>query len=185
MIWFAPLLALMPMQTEAPSWALVAEGSTLTFAASYDETPFDGAFERFDVQLRFDPDQPDRADLRVTVNVRSVDTRNRDRDEALAEPEWFDFSAHPQATYVANGAGQGMEKAFRMAGELTIKGITRTVPIEFDWTVEGDTARATGVARMRGDTEVNRLDFDVGTGEWEDPIIGHRVEVNFDLRLKR
>ncbi|MDX1571956.1 MAG: YceI family protein [Xanthomonadales bacterium] len=185
MIRLAALLALILGQSEEPAWELVAQDSTLTFAATYDDTPFDGVFETFDVEFRFDPEAADEADLRVTVDVRSVDTRNRDVDEALADPEWFDFSAHPQATYVASGAGEGKNRAFRMAGDLTIKGITRTIPIEFDWTVEGDSARVTGTARMRGDTEVNRLDFDVGTGEWEDPIVGHRVEVNFDLRLKR
>ena len=182
MSWlFALLLA---GGAELPSWSLMAADSTLTFRAEYDGSPFEGRFEAFAVQLAFDPAAAQGVALDVTVDVTSVDTENRDRDEALAESEWFDFDHYPQAHYQARSLGPGQQRQFRLAGELTLKGITRALPVEFDWSPADGGVRIEGVARMTGGTTLDRMHFDIGTGDWADPeLIGHVVTVEFDLLL--
>lgn len=184
MSWLAALLLVVAGEATAP-WEAGA-GSRLNFTATYDQSPFDGRFKDFAVRFWFDPREPAGARLEVTVDVTSVETRNSDRDEALAEAEWFDFANHPEARYTASGVSEGRERAYRTTGDLTLKGITRQVPVEFDWIADSRGARVVGRVVMRGDTEIDRMRFDVGTGEWADPeLIGHMVEVRFDLRLER
>ena len=178
-LWLAPAWG------QPPEWRLVPGESTLGFTARYEGEPFGGGLDRFDVRFRFYPGDLDATLLEVTIDTTSVNTRNRDRDDALSEAEWFDFDNHPEASYAGQTASAGNEREYRIEGVLTLKGIRGEVPIEFDWEVDGDQAHLKGTARMRGDTLINRLDFDIGTGEWADPLIGHEVDVHFDLRLTR
>jgi polyisoprenoid-binding protein YceI len=85
----------------------------------------------------------------------------------------------PTATYVAdkftdNGGGK-----FTGLGKLTIRDITRDVPIEF--THETD---ASGTW-LKGQAKLKRLDFGVGQGEWKDTTwVSNDVRVEFALRLQ-
>ena len=167
-------------------WAMVATHSQLQFTATYDQSPFDGHFDSFDVALVFDPDQPAGADLLVRVKLSSVNTENDDRDTALAEGEWFDFKHHPWSEFRAKGFVQSGANQYVADGRLSLKGITRPVRVQFDWTELGDNRiNLRGTARMAGNAIINRLHFDVGTGDWaDDGLIGHRVEVRFNLFLE-
>ncbi len=178
------LLGSCPALGLAQSWQMQTEQSTLGFVANYDDSPVEGRFDRFNVQLDFDPDAM-TIELSVSVDVTSVDTDNAERDEALAASDWFGFEQFPSAQYRASTVTREADGRLCAEGTLTLKGVSKAVPIKFTWEVEGDQASLKGVARMVGDTQVNRLDFNVGEGDWADPVIGHDVEVQFDLRLRQ
>jgi len=165
-------------------WQLVPEKSTLSFQATYDDAPVDGHFKSFTVAVKFDPEAL-TLDLDVDIDVTSVDTQNSERDQALAEGDWFAFEQHPQANYRAQAVTLDADGRFCAEGTLRLKGIEQAVPIKFTWNEENSEAQLIGTATMVGDTELNRLDFKVGDGDWVDPVIGHIVQIKFDLRLTK
>ncbi len=167
----------------AAEWSLDAEASELNFVASYDGEPVNGRFEQFTLMLDFATDVPSLA-LTVDIDLASVDTRNGDRDEALRGSDWFAVKRKANAVYSAKAVERLDDGRWRAAGQLELKGIVRSVPIEFTWETDGNRAQVSGIARMVGDAELNRMNFDVGTGDWADPdVIGHQVDVVFNLRL--
>ncbi len=149
-----------------------AGSASLGFEGSYDGEPVPGQFRRFSGTASFDPAAPNAARFDVTIEVASLDTEYADRDEVLKNPEWFAVEQHPVARWVSTGDCVAAAAGWRCPGELTLRGVTRAVPID----IAADGAAVVGRATL------NRRDFGVGSGEWDDPeIIAEIVTVSFRL----
>ena len=172
---------LLPSAASAQQWQLLPDQSSVKFTASYDDIAFDGQFEKFSLQLYFDPDEPGTGRLSSSVNTASVNTNSRDRDEALADPDWFHFSAYPQATFVSHQFTKVDEKTFQVSGKLTIRDQPRDISFPFKWQMLN-----TNQVRVNAQFPLDRRDFNIGAGEWrEDETIGFAVEVKISLVLTR
>jgi polyisoprenoid-binding protein YceI len=165
----------------AAEWSLVAEGSSLTFASSYDGEAFSGRFQRFTPTILLDPAAPEATRIEVTIDVASVATDNEERDGTLATPDFFWTGKFPTATFrtTACKAG-GAAGAIDCEATLTIRDRTVSMPFNLRFEVTGD--RAT----LKAQAQVDRIAFDVGTGDWADTdLIPRIVDVTVDLVLAK
>lgn len=152
--------------------------STLEFAATWEGTVFKGAFSRFDAFINFDPAELEASSFDVRIDVTSARTGSRERDEGMAEPDWFDFAVYPMARYQATDFQSIGGGRFQANGQLELKGVVHTVPVKFSW------RELPGKAELAGGASISRLDFGIGQGDWAtDEIIGLLVEVEFGLEL--
>ena len=169
-------LALCPAALAGPLRADAYSG-TLEFFAVQADAKFKGAFTRFRVALDLDPAKPAQGTLDVTVETSSIDTQDPERDEILRGPDFFSAAKHPQAVYHAERferAGAG----WRALGDLTIRGVTKPVPVTFTLAPAGD------ATVMKGSASLKRLDFGLGQGEWASTEwVGDGVDVRFELKL--
>src|SRR5687768_9465999 len=69
--------------TALAEWELLPAKSTLSFAFVQAGTDEKGQFRSFPSQLRFDPQALERSGFDVKVDMKSVDTGDKDRDEIL------------------------------------------------------------------------------------------------------
>jgi len=172
------LVSSMQAAVHAQTWCMDPANSWLGFTAAWEGREFEGRFKDFTARIEFLPQQPDLGMIEVMVSTASAGTGNRERDEGMADPEWFDFAAHPQAHYVASAFRAVDSTTFDAIGKLTLKGISRPVDVRFSW------REVDGVVFMQGETELNRVDFGVGSGEWADEeFVAHAVKVAFHLEL--
>jgi polyisoprenoid-binding protein YceI len=88
----------------------------------------------------------------ITVAARSVDTKNKKRDEHLRSADFFDAANHPDITFTVDGIKPG-NGGVRVTGRLTVRDQTRAV--SFAATVSS----ADGEAWLDGEIQVNRADF--------------------------
>jgi polyisoprenoid-binding protein YceI len=88
----------------------------------------------------------------ITVAARSVDTKNKKRDEHLRSADFFDAANHPDITFTVDGIKPG-NGGVRVTGGLTVRDQTR--PVSFDATVSS----ADGETWLDGEIQVNRADF--------------------------
>jgi polyisoprenoid-binding protein YceI len=152
-------------------------GSSLQFTAAYQGESFTGRFTRFEAAIRFDPKNLAGSRLDVRIPLASARTDNAERDEMLVGPEFFDAGAMPEARYEATRVVKLKDGRYRADGTLTLRGVSRPVPLLFTWT-EG------AMPTLTGEAVVNRLDFGVGTGDWEDlELIPNRVKISTRLVL--
>ena len=165
----------------ATLWLVEPAASVLEFTAEQAGARFDGRFTRFTPRIEFDPAAPIAGRFVVAVDLASVDTRDRDRDDALRGAEFFDVARWPNARYettriVARGDGE-----YEAQGRLTIRDRTRDVPLRFRFT-----RSAEGTAVLEGRATLRRLEFGIGAdGDWRDTRwVGDEVEVRFELRLR-
>lgn len=155
---------------------LVAEASKLTFAYRQMGVPMEGRFARFEAQIAFDPERPERGRATLEVDLGSIDTGLAEANDTARGRPFFDVKNHPRARFVATGMRALGGDRFEVTGELTIKGRTRTVSAPFTLRRVGERAVVTGAFAIK------RLQFGIGEGAWADlSALADEVEVRFEL----
>src|SRR5690606_12165586 len=106
------------------------------------------------------------------------------RDDTLKGPEWFDAETYPLAVYSCRDfslvSGDAADGDYLCKGELTLRDITKPFDLPFHLKLDGDTAY------MTADTVLNRLDFDLGRGDWADSsIIAAEVRLEISVTAKK
>lgn len=164
----------------ATQWVMQPKQSTLTFQAVQAGAPFEGKFEKFDADIRFDPSDIAGSRFEVKIELASVNTQDRERDGIIKGPDLFAVEQYPLATYVAERFEHRGGAKFAAFGKLTLRGVTREVPIEFTFEIN-DTG-----AWLKGTGKLKRLDFGVGQGEWKDTSgVADEVLVKYALLLTK
>jgi polyisoprenoid-binding protein YceI len=142
-----------------------------------------GRFPRFAVTLEFPGADPAGGRLEVTVDVAALDTGDKDRDDTLRSDDLFAVAKFPKAHFLATRIAK-TANGYEADGALEIRGVTRDtrVPFTFREATEGGVA----VGYLTGKTQLRRLDFGVGQGDWKaTDQAGNEVTVSFNLRLTR
>lgn len=173
----AALLAAGP--AAAVDYAVVPEKSVVRFIAEYEGEPFEGGFGRFTATVSVDAANAAGTRIAAEIDVASANTENEERDQTLATAEFFDAAKFPKATF-RTLACRGTAPSYACDAELTIRDRTRKLAFPFTLTPQPG-----GGARLEADVVLQRLAFDVGTGDWTDTaLIGDDVKVRVDLLLK-
>lgn len=120
-----------------------------------------GAFNEFEGTLQLDGTDPSRSSAQVTIQVASIDTRNADRDGHLRTNDFFAADEFPTITFASTSARQVDAENYELTGDLTIKGVTRSVTIPFEFT--GAVVDPWGNTRVgfEGGLTINRKDYGV------------------------
>jgi polyisoprenoid-binding protein YceI len=174
------LIASLGVAFAATQWTMEPTDSSLAFVGTQAGARFEGAFEKFTADIRFDPQDLATSRFDVRIETASVNTRDSERDDIIKGPDLFDSKQFPTAHYVAEqftdkGAGK-----FSATGQLTLRGVSRPVPIDF--TFESQDGRSW----LKGTAALQRLDFGVGQGEWQDTeSVANEVQIRFALLLKQ
>jgi polyisoprenoid-binding protein YceI len=165
----------------ARPWLTDPASSSLEFRAEQAGARFTGRFTRFRPRIEFDAASLGSGSFDVEVDLASVDTADRERDDTLRSAEFFDVARWPSARYQTTRISAGADGWYVAEGRLTIRDRTRAVPLRFHFTRAAD-----GEAVLEGQTSLRRLEFGIGAeGDWRDTRwIGDEVEVRFRLRLR-
>jgi len=67
----------------------------------------------------------------ISIDTASIDTQFARRDEDLRGPDFFDVKNFPAMTYRGRGIRSTADGAWVMDGSLTIRGVTKEVPLTF------------------------------------------------------
>lgn len=164
-----------------PHYTLDPAKSSLEFAFTQAGALNKGHFARFPVSLDFAADNLAASRLEVGVDVTSLDTGDKDRDDTLRSADLLSVAKFPQAHF---SAAQIVKTAagYEAAGKLTIRGVTRDVRVPFTFRTASE--QGTPVGYMSGKVTIRRLDFGVGQGDWKaTDQVGNDVVVSFALRL--
>lgn len=157
--------------------------STLKFRAIQQDAEFEGRFDRFDTEIDLDTEHLDTGYIRATIDLGSVDTSYRDRDDYLLNEEWFHTSMWPNATFETTSIRRAGDGQLVADAELTLRDVTRAVIMNFQ--LDEMAGAMSGRFRLTGTVELKRLDFGVGQGDWTDTTwVGDPVTVLIDLDLK-
>lgn len=140
-----------------------------------------GRFEEFEGSARLDGDDPSRSVVRLTIRARSIRTDHDTRDGHLRGGDFLGADRHPLLTFSSTGvepAGPG----FRVTGDLTVRGVTRTVVLDLERT--GDATDPQGHLRLafaaRG--SLDRRDWGI---TWGRGTIARKVALELDVTVVR
>ena len=118
-----------------------------------------GWFDSVEGRLHLDGRDPTRCSVALTIDAASIRTNNPDRDAHLRSADFFDVDRYPTITFESKDVTALGDDRYRVAGELTIKGITR--PVELDLTYQGTCVDPYGQLRVgfEGSGSVKRSDW--------------------------
>jgi len=164
--------------TAAPG-AYVADAarSRLQFTGVQAGAEFKAVFHKFTAVVDFAPEALATAHFDVTIDLNSVDSGDKDRDGTMRGPDIFDVAHFSTAHYVTRGFTKNAA-GYTAQGTLTLRGVSKDVNVECQFTSGPSGATLTGTATLK------RLDFGVGQGDWKNTEwIGDLVKIDFSLAL--
>jgi polyisoprenoid-binding protein YceI len=138
-----------------------------------------GRFTKYQATLEMAGDSPGKLD--VVVDMKSLDTGDKERDDTMRSADLFDVGKFPQARFTSSQITK-TAAGFDAAGKLTIRNVTRDVHVPFTLRSADEQGNAAGY--LAGKLVLRRLDFGVGQGDWKSTEwVGNEVTVSYTLRL--
>jgi polyisoprenoid-binding protein YceI len=168
----------------AGTWAVDPKHSTVEFQVKHmGIANVKGKFNEFAGTLEIGDDLA-TAKATGTVKVASVDTNEEQRDAHLRSADFFDAETHPELSFAATAIEPVDEETFRIAGDLTLHGITR--PITLEAVVQGTDRDPWGNDRVGLEVvgQLKRSDYDMkfnqalGSGNM---LVGDKVKLVLDI----
>lgn len=144
-----------------------------------------GQFNTFTGNVIYDPDDLVNSSVEATIDVSSVDTGNEMRDNHLRSAEFFDAEQYPHITFKSTRV-ETRDDHFVAIGDLTIRGVTKEVELEFE--LIGPVDGMQGEQRYGANAwlEFNRHDFGVSWNKTLDNgglIVSDRIKIEINMEL--
>ena len=169
--------------------ALAAEGKTYRVEPVNGTVAFsvmkwgvireEGSFRNFVATIVYDPRDIAASRVAFTIDAKSIDTKNDNRDETLRSEDFLDVRRHPRLTFRSTRVVPAGKNVAHVTGDLTIRGVTRQITIP---------VRLTGMASRKGgdlaafETSfvIDRRQFGVDGARWSSGapgILGNEVSI--------
>lgn len=175
----------LPAGVTPGTWTIDPVHSEVGFTVRHLMTKVRGWFEEFDGALEVAANPADSS-VAVTIQLASVDTRNGQRDEHLRSSDFFAIEQYPTITFASTGLRPTGETGFVLSGDLTIKGVTKSVELKAEYLgVADDPLGTTARVGFEASTTINRKDFGVDTNVplgGDKMLIGDEVEVRLSVQ---
>lgn len=89
-----------------------------------------GRFDKVTGNITVSPD-PAACSVDIVIDVSSISTQNKERDQDLLSPVYFDVDKFSTMTYQGRGIRHVSANSWIMDGSLTLHGVTKIVPLTF------------------------------------------------------
>jgi polyisoprenoid-binding protein YceI len=141
-----------------------------------------GKFTTFSGQIVTGAD-PASSAVTAEIGMASIDTGNEQRDGHIRSADFFEVETYPTMTYRSTGVRlQGGE--YILDGDLTLKGITKNVPLSLELNGFGPDPYGGTRAGFTATAEINRRDFVVNFNaalETGGAIVADKVALHLEI----
>jgi polyisoprenoid-binding protein YceI len=143
-----------------------------------------GQFNEFTGTAHLDAENPSNSKVDITIKVASIDTRNADRDAHLRTNDFLAMDEFPEITFSSTRVEQAGENKFDVTGDLTIRGISKPVTVNFE--LNGGAQDPYGNFRVGfdGHATINRKDWGVSWNaamEAGGVMVSDKVNLEFEV----
>jgi len=137
-----------------------------------------GFFKDFDIVFKVSDNDPEQAKIKVSINVKSVNTDNDIRDEELIGNDFFNTDKYPLIEFYSKGIKK-IEDKYSTKGIINMMGESKDLAFSFEH--KGITNNSSGfkVAIFEGTFEIDRTNF----GMEHVVSVGDDVAINFYCEL--
>lgn len=168
-------------------WALDRTHSQISFSVSHMVVAeAEGKFDSFDVAVLADKEDLTDAKVDVTIQVASVNTDNKDRDNHLKSADFFEAEKFPTITFKSKELKKVGDNKYKLVGDFTMHGVTKPVELDakFGGVVKDGKGRLHAGFKVTG--QVNRQDYGVKWSKKIDNnglVVGDVVEFKGNVEL--
>jgi polyisoprenoid-binding protein YceI len=174
----ASTLLPLPSRAQVPVFKITQEDSTVKFSVKAS-VALEGTFEKWDATVTFTSPDISTGVLDIKIQADSVNTGSGMKDGKLKSKDFFDVKDNPIITFHSKKFVQTGPDTLEIAGDFTIRGVSKPETLTFTITGAG-----TGAGGIKGTMAFDRKEFGMNSGI---PFIkiADRVEVAVDLKGKR
>jgi polyisoprenoid-binding protein YceI len=143
-----------------------------------------GSFTEFAGTAHLDGADPAKSSAELAIQVASITTGNGQRDEHLRTNDFFDAPTYPEITFKSTAVEVTGEDTFRMTGDLTIKGTTKPVAIDFELTGTAKDPFGNTRVGFDGKAVIKRTDWGVNWNaalETGGVLVSEKITLEFDI----
>lgn len=142
-----------------------------------------GFFSDFETEATFSKADYSDLEVKVLVEVASINTGVEARDNHLKSADFFDVEQHPKMIFVSTSVEKVDEKYGKLYGDLTFHGVTK--PVVFEVAYNGTVTNPMNqneTAGFRITGTIDRKDFNMGMG-FADNFISDKVDIIVDAEF--
>lgn len=170
-------------------YAIDATHSKIGFAVRHAMvTNVRGEFTEYEGKLHLDGANPAASSAELVIKVASIHTNQAQRDEHLRTGDFFDAASFPEITFKSTSAERIHGDTYRMHGDLTIKGTSRPVVLDLEFTGAATDLYGANRVGFEGGTSVDRTDWGLTYNaalETGGVLIGEKVKLTLDISAVR
>ncbi|MFN3353166.1 MAG: YceI family protein [Brevundimonas sp.] len=173
------LLAVAPAAADVETWRADPASSSVELTVQALGSSQRGRFERFEADIRIDPDRPQAAEVAVEVAAASLAMSNRALTARAVGPQFLDAGRHPTLRFQLLSLTSDGPDRFRATADIWAKG--RRTRVVFPCALRFEQGRA----QMTGGFDLDRAELGIGTdGPWN-RLISRRVRIDVNLTARR
>lgn len=144
-----------------------------------------GRFSGVTGRIELDEEQPERSSVDVTIDAASITTGTPDRDNHLRSADFLDVASWPELTYRSRAVEATGEGSWRVTGDLTIHGATKTVVLEVAEEGRGRDPWGGTRASFHATAKIDRRDFGLTWNaalETGGVLVGNEVKIALEVQ---
>lgn len=172
---------------EAKTWKLDQTHSNIGFSIKHMMfTNVKGNFEDYQGEIKMEGTNLEKASLTFTAQVDSINTGNKDRDNHLKSPDFFDTAQFPTISFNSNSITHQKENEYLIQGDLNMHGISKPVVLnaEFSGLMQDPFGNTKIGLNING--KINRKDWGLNwnsTLETGGLLVGEDVKFDIEVQL--
>ena len=146
-----------------------------------------GQFKEFSGTARVDTDNPANSKVSLTIDATSIDTGNAQRDGHLLSGDFFETEANPNITFESTDVSRDGDD-WTITGDLTIKGVSKPVTIEFEFTGSAKDPFGNDRIGFEGKAAISRKDWGLTYNaalETGGVLVSDKIKLDFDVSAIR
>jgi polyisoprenoid-binding protein YceI len=160
-------------------------GSTIGFGVHQFLGTTQGRFTKFNGKIDVNREHPENSSVTAQIDVRSIDTRIKKRDDHLRSAEFFNVDKYPKITFKSRSVKRTGPQSGDILGDLTIHGVTKPITLHVKLlTPVNDTSRTRWAITV---DPITRRDFNLMFGPATETVSGisQTVPINIEIEAKR
>jgi polyisoprenoid-binding protein YceI len=160
-------------------------GSTIGFSVHQFLGTTQGKFTKFNGKIDVDREHPENSSVTAQIDVRSIDTHIKKRDDHLRSPEFFNVEKFPQITFKSRSVKRTGPESGDILGDFTMHGATKPITLHVKLlTALNETSRT----RWQVTTgPITRRDFNLMFAQATESVSGisQTVTINIEIEARR
>ncbi len=176
-------LAVQSVSAQGLTWKIDPVHSNVQFSVTHMViSEVTGHFKDFNATLVQGKEDFTGSNLDVNIKAASISTDNDNRDNHLRSADFFDAAKYPDITFKSTSFEKAAENDYRITGDLTIHGVTKSVTLDAKYLGQIKDDKGTSYAGFKATGKVDRYDYDL---KWNRTLEagGLLVSKNVDILL--
>ena len=166
----------------AGTWAIDPVHSNVGFTVRHlVVSKVRGSFENFSGAITVAEDGT--ASVNAEIDVKSINTKNADRDAHVRSADFFDAEQFPVATFTSTDVRADGDD-YIVTGDFTLHGVTRPVDLKLVFNGVNPGMGQGPVAGFEATTVINRKDFGISIEmplEGGGAVVGDKITITLEI----